>query len=93
MSHNASQQKRRQAILSGSLTEFSAWTMIVACGNCRHHRVFPLADLLSSHDGAMPVGTIVKRLRCSTPGCHAEPDHVVVSNRLHEVVLVGQGAF
>jgi hypothetical protein len=93
MGFNVSQSKRRSAVLSGTLEEFAGWTLTILCPRCRHQRVLQVSDLLVLYRGDQKFGSLVKRLRCSRAGCASPPARFVIANRLHEVVLVGQGAF
>jgi hypothetical protein len=89
----ANQRKRREYVMAGTLADFAAWTFAISCGTCHHQRILPVANLLVLYDSGMRVGQIIGRFRCSTPGCGSRHDRVVISNRLREVPLIGQGAF
>jgi hypothetical protein len=90
---NTSQRKRAAAVLQSNLEDFEGWDFGIQCGKCRHHRLLPVKDLMALYRGDTKIMRPVSRLRCSPPGCGAAPGRVVIQNRLHEVVLVGQGAY
>jgi hypothetical protein len=93
MGFNVSNSKRRSAVLAGTLEEFAGWILTIQCPRCRHQRVLPVSDFLVLYRGDQKIGSLVNRLRCSTPGCSSPPARVAIANRLHEVVLVGPGVF
>ena len=79
--------------MSGTLDEFQGWTLTIECSNCRLQRFQPVADLLLVYRGDAKIDALLSRLRCSTPGCGSPRSRVMIANRLHEVVLVGQGTY
>ena len=64
---------------------------MIGCDKCQHQRGLRVADFLVTYNGEHRIASVVKRLKCST--CGAAPAKVLIKSRLHDVVLVGQGAF
>ncbi len=89
---NASQRNAANTSCPARSPYFAARTLAIGCGTCKRQRLLlPVPDRLVIYGGSMKVGQIVSRVRCAAPGCGARPSRIVISNRLHEVPLVGQG--
>ncbi len=92
MGHNVSNGKRLTAVMGSHLADFAGWTLVIRCPRCRETTELRVQDLLVAH-GARQVSEVVMRLRCSRPRCGFRPDQVALRNRLHNVILVGPGAY
>jgi hypothetical protein len=93
MGSNPSRRKTRAAVLACPIGHFRGGVLIVTRPTCREHREVPVNAIIGRIGAAHPVKAVVEQLRCSVPGCGAVPCGVTIRGRLHEVVLVGPGAY
>jgi hypothetical protein len=80
-------------VLSCPISHFRGGGLIVTCPQCRDHRDIPVDAIIARIGAGHSVKAVVEQLRCHVPGCGSRPCAVALRGRLHEVVLVGPGAY
>lgn len=91
MGHNVKNSTRRANIVTRQLSNFPDWRFEVGCPRCNLRRVLPVADLIQRFGGQHIVAEVAERFVCRH--CRGMPDMIVISNRLHRVILHGTVAF
>ena len=96
MGHNIPNRVRRANLLVTRLGCLGGvgWVFVLTCSKCGRTHERPL-DPLIGRFGAARLDSVVRRFRCSacTRSMPIRPSVVLLSNRLHTVILLGPGAF
>jgi hypothetical protein len=90
---NATQRKRRDYVMYSPVGDFKGWTLHIQCKSCHVKRILPVDQVAVRYSPDIKIINILNRLRCSSPNCGSPPGAIMIANRIHEIVLVDQGAY
>lgn len=97
MAHNISARKRRDRILASPVENWLNNTLSVRCSRCGHGRDMRVSALQPPR--GEPLGSLVRRFKCSWPGCPGGPVNVLIYSLAADrdgmrvgIILSGEGA-